>query len=330
MATTILDELSPSLLKDVQELEEAAEKKEKEAMKGSYGYVFKVTVEGVDCIAKKLHSAFVNQSRVSLEERESITAKFRNECIILSRLRHPNIVQFVGVHYGQRGSADITLLMECVRCDMDDFLTDHPNVPLSLKLSILRDVSYGLVYLHECNPPIIHRDVTAHNILITDNCQAKIADLGMAKIVSLQEQLAKSHTQIPGQMFYMPPEVFLEEAECTPKLDIFSFGHLSLFTALQTYPEVLSLYNVTQTAAMKKAGIIERERRKKSLKAVGCDHCLYPIITECLFDRPDQRPTTRDLNKQLINLSIKNPTPLQNVIHIMEDSTDMVSWIFFL
>ncbi len=320
------DELSPFKL-EVEGLEEAAEREEKQAMKGSYGYVFKVTVGGVECIAKKLHGAFVSQSRVSLEARQSITAKFRNECVILSKLRHPNIVQFVGVHYGRRGNADLTLIMESVRCDMDDFLSEHPNVPLSLKLSILLDVSYGLVYLHECNPPIIHRDLTARNILITDKCQAKIADVGVAKIVSLKEQLAKSHTKVPGQMFYMPPEALTDRAECTPKLDIFSFGHLALFSLNQIYPEVvdlnefLQLHTLTQIGTMKEEGTMEKVRRAESLEAVGSGHCLYPIITECLYDRPDQRPTTRDLNRQLIRLAAQSPVPQAVLVPLMGGGT---------
>ncbi len=311
------DELSSFLLKDVEGLEEAAQREEEKAMKGSYGYVFKVTIDGVECIAKKLHSTFVSQSRVSLQDRQAITSKFRNECVILSKLRHPNVVQFIGVHYGRRENADLTLIMESVRCDMDDFLSEYPNVPLSLKLSILLDVSYGLVYLHECNPPIIHRDLTARNILITGKCQAKIADLGMAKIVDLQKQLAQSHTKAPGQMFFMPPEALKEKAACTPKLDIFSFGHLALFAVIQKYPEVLTFYDINQTAAMQLAGTIERARRARSLEAVGSDHCLYPIITECLYDRPDQRPTTRDLNARLIRLAAQNPNSLSNVLPLM-------------
>ena len=111
---------------------------------------------------------------------------------------------------------DLTLFMECLSSDMDDFLSSHPNLPLSLKLSLLQDVSFGLVYLHECEPPIVHRDLTARNILIPDRCQAKIADLGMAKIVDLQAQLAKSHTTVPGQQFYMPPEALKERHRAPP------------------------------------------------------------------------------------------------------------------
>ena len=296
-----VDELASFLIRDVEGLEESAKKEEALAGSGSYGYVFKVNVNGVERIAKKIHSIYVNQ--VNPEEKQGITSKFRGECIILSKLKHSNIVQFVGVHYGRGGMTDLTLFMECLSSDLDKFLTTHPNLPLSLKLSILRDISSGLVYLH-CEPPIVHRDLTARNILISDRHQAKIADLGMAKLVDIQAQLAYTHTQTPGQMFYMPPEALKEKASCTPKLDIFSFGHLALYTVNQEFPKV---YNVTMTMNILQQGISERLKRRRALDAVGEGHCLYPIITECLFDHPDQRPTSRSLNSRLCCLASQHP-----------------------
>ena len=297
------DELAPFLIKNVEGLEESADKEEKQAGHGAYGYVFKVNVNGVERIAKKIHSAYVNQ--VNPEEKQGITSKFRAECIILSKLRHPNIVQFVGVHYGRGGMTDLTLFMECLGSDLDKFLSTRRNLPLSLKLSILRDISSGLVYLH-CEPPVVHRDLTARNILISDRHQAKIADLGMAKLVDIHAQLASSHTQVPGHVYYMPPEALKEKASCTPKSDIFSFGHLALCTVIQEFPKV---YNVTMTMDILQQGISERLKRRRALDVVGEGHCLYPIITECLFDNPDQRPTSRDLNSRLCLLATQNPEP---------------------
>ena len=236
---------------------------------------------------------------MSAVERESITSKFRNECVILSKLRHPNIVQFIGVHYGRRGKADLTLIMECVSSDMDKFLDPkvNLNIPLPLKLRILRDVSCGLNYLHERNPPIIHRDLTARN-----KHQAKIADLGVAKVMDVQAQMAAAHTRIPGQMYYMPPEALREHA---PKLDIFSFGHLTLYAVNQEFPKVDDITH-TVTRDMQEQGVVERARRKKAIDQVGKDHCLYRTIMDCLHDNPEKRPTTRAINSGLIDLSMQN------------------------
>ena len=63
---------------------------------------------------------------------------------------------------------------------------------------------------------------------------AKISDLGNARIVNLQPgQLARTLTRIPGTFVYMPPEAFNEGSQYGPRLDIFSFGHLALFTLTQ-------------------------------------------------------------------------------------------------
>ncbi len=318
------DELSPYRINvdatEARIIEEGALNEEKKLEAGAYGYVYKVVVGGVERIAKKLHKHFTNRSEVSAREVDSVEAKFRVECVTLSKLRHPNIVQFIGVHYGRQGKSDLTLIMECVSTDLYHFLERKNNVPLSIKLSILRDVSFGLVYLHEHNPPIIHRDLTARNILITSECQAKIADLGMAKIVNLQAQLANSHTSVPGQMYYMPPEALQERASCTPKLDIFSFGHLSLCTALQNFPIV---YNVNITPdVMRQQGRIERLKRRKSIDTIGEDHCLHPVITDCLFDSPDKRPNTRNLNERIISLSALNPISLKDMSQVIDEERE--------
>lgn len=63
---------------------------------------------------------------------------------------------------------------------------------------------------------------------------AKISDLGNARLVNLRPgQLAQTLTRIPGTLAYMPPEALSETSTYGPKLDIFSFGHLALFTLIQ-------------------------------------------------------------------------------------------------
>ena len=310
-----VDELSPWLIGGT-EIDECAEREETQAVRGAYGFVFKVTVQGVERIGKKLHSLFIN--KVSGREKQVVTSRFMDECVILSKLRHPNIVQFIGVHYGRRGKTDLTLIMECVSSDMQEFLEGHPNLPLPVKLSILLDVSYGLVYLHEWDPntPIVHRDLTARNVLITDKCQAKIADLGMAKVVDIQAQMTDSHTRNPGQMYYMPPEALMEKASCTPKLDIFSFGHLTLFTVNQEFPKVYDITQTSDISKMQKQGTIQRFKRKTALDRVGEDHCLYSVITDCLSDQPENRPTTRVLNNRMLHLSTLHPASIESVLEV--------------
>ena len=105
------DELAPFVLCDVRGLD-SGEKKGS----GAYGAVYEVSVKGMSCIAKRIHDILVNQE-VSQRERESVQQQFRQECVILSKLKHPNIVHFVGVHYG-RAPGDLYLVMEKLHTDL--------------------------------------------------------------------------------------------------------------------------------------------------------------------------------------------------------------------
>ncbi len=107
-----------------------------------------------------------------------------------------------------------------------------PNILLTLKRSMLADVARGLVYLHNYIPrAIIHRDLSAKNVLLNSALVAKISDLGNSRIVHFQPgQLAHTLSRVPGTQVYMPPEVFDLQSRYGTRVDIFSFGHLALFT----------------------------------------------------------------------------------------------------
>ena len=293
-------ELAPFVLENVKGLD-SCEKKGS----GAYGAVYEVTVKGVTCIAKRLHDILVTE--VSPSEKSSIQQKFTAECVLLSKLRHPNVVHFVGVHYG-RSVDDLSLVMECLHTDLAKFLKGCSNeISLSIKLSILLDVSYGLLYFHTHTPPIIHRDLSANNVLLTTDLRAKIADLGVAKLLDIQTQVAISQTKAPGSLHYMPPEALEEVPDYNLKLDIFSFGHLTLYVAAQNPPSVHELDERTTYTALK-THTIQIRRRRRAIDEIGGErHTLYPLITQCLQDKHESRPTTTVLNNSLKELCTKHP-----------------------
>ena len=299
MATNSSGELTSLVIEPEHILEDLGEVGDR--VSGSYGFVYNVKVRGVVRTAKKPHTFYLKKT--SVVEKANVLASFNKECVLLNKLRHPNIVKFIGVYFGQGGEDDISMVMEKVHFELASFLRENWDVQLATKLSILQDVSYGLVYLHEYNPPIIHRDLTARNILLTKAYQAKIADVGVAKLLDQTAMKATSHTKAPGQMFYMPPEACMEKAECTSKLDIFSFGHLSLHVLLEDYPE---MFEVKVTSKMLSDGTVQIMRRKSSLDRIGSSHCLYPLITQCLMDEPEKRPNTRAVNSTIADIKEAN------------------------
>ena len=155
--------------------------------------------------------------------------KYLQECQLMSSLRHPNIIQFLGLCF-LPGTQLPLIVMERLETSLDDLLEHMPNLPLSLKRSILEDIASGLFYLHNMQPPVIHRDLTSRNILLTSSLVAKITDMGNSRIVT---QLVRSFSSYPGTLVYMPPEAQDDGHFYDSSLDIFSFGHLALYTITQ-------------------------------------------------------------------------------------------------
>ena len=179
---------------------------------------------------KRIHEALVEFGNIGVQ---NLARKYVEECQLMSDLRHPHIVQFLGLCFLRDCSLPV-LVMEKLLMSLDDLLENTPNIPLSLKLSMLYDVARGLVYLHNRNPPVIHRDLSAKNVLLNSSMVAKISDLGNARIVDFQPgQLARTLSRLPGTQAYMPPEAFDGTSRYGPSLDVFSFGHMTLFTLTQ-------------------------------------------------------------------------------------------------
>ncbi len=222
---------------------------------------------------------------------------FVEECKLMSQLRHPHIVQFLGVCY-LPGAPLPVLLMEKLLTSLDSLLETSPNIPIHVKVHLLVGTSRGLVYLHDRTPPIAHRDLSAKNILVSSGLNAKIADLGVSRIVNVRPgQLAATMTQMPGTGVYMPPEA-AEEEEATrynTSIDIFSFGAVSLFTLTQTFPKDLKPHNYRDPVTRRLVARSEIERREDYIVVMkgtfGETHPLVELTLECLEYDQEDRPS---------------------------------------
>ena len=181
------------------------------------------------CAGKVFHKELFADS-----DSDFIHSKYLHECQLMSDLDHPNITKFIGVCYCQSISPLPVLLMEKLERNLDDYLRlKTSEIPLAIKISILQDVAKGLVYLHEHDPPIIHKDLIARNVLLTMQLKAKITDFcGNSLFVNLRPGQLHT-TSCMGTPVYMPPEVCVTSTPPDPSLDIFSFGHLALYVGLQ-------------------------------------------------------------------------------------------------
>ncbi len=182
------------------------------------------------CAAKQIHETLLERQNEGVA---AISAKFIRECLLMSNLRHPYITQFLGLFFLPDRHLPL-LVMEKLEISLDHLLISRPNISLHFKMSILTDVCRGLVYLHGRQPPVIHRDLTSKNVLLNSAMRAKITDMGNSRIIDLMpNEVSKTLTQVPGTLVYMPPEAFGPRSRYGPSLDIFSLGHLALYTLIQ-------------------------------------------------------------------------------------------------
>ena len=258
-------------------------------------------MDGLVCAGKKIYDALIDPDNLGAQR---MVERYYSECSLLSELRHPHIVQFLGICFLPDSQLPV-LVMERLQGSLDELLETTPDIPLHTKLSILQDVARGLVFLHNRSQAVIHRDLTARNILLNAAMTAKIADLGNSRIATIRPgQLAQTMTQgIPGTLVYMPPEALGSTQRYGPPLDMFSFGHLTLFAAIQVFPGDLRTptYHDPQTHEVKAR--TELQRREEYIttldKKLGKDHSLVVFIKECLAYEPVKRPTARQALERL-------------------------------
>ena len=139
---------------------------------------------------------------------------------------------------------------------------------------------------------------------------AKIADMGNSRIVDLKPgQLAKTMTtRAPGTIVYMPPEAFEDPPQLGTQLDMFSFGHLTLFTVTQQFPCDLlpATYNDPSTGLLNARN--EVQRRTKYMTEVQTSDSsqeLVQLITQCLHNLIAKRPSAVEALEMLQNISAK-------------------------
>ena len=286
---------------------------------GAYGRVDEVAIP-VSAAAKTIY-AFLQESDGSGPDADvpKAVTEFVRECQLMSTLRHPHIVQFLGVCFLQ-GSRLPALVMERLLTSLHDLLAPETQPPprapsslsfftMSLKCSVLHNVASGLAYLHERSPPVIHRDLSARNVLLNSGLVGKIADLGVARSVARivpRMRTAATMTTAPGAGIYMPPEATAPSASNTEmskydaSIDVFSLGVVTMFTISETFP----CNPLAPTYTDEKSGLLvartELQRRSRYMEHVNAqlracgqlrgDHPLITLIQQCLRNLPAKRP----------------------------------------
>ena len=263
---------------------------------GAYGDVLEIEYQGKKYAAKKYRHG--NLISVSSREQE-----------ILSQIRHRNIVPYYGICKLATDNTAVIVMKRMVT-NLSAFLEDQKNVNLTLqrKVQLLLHTAQGLHHLHTQKHPIIHRDLTATNVLLDSRGVAKIGDFGNSRMINVHVT-SETLTNAPGTFDYMPPEA-LEGGHYDNRLDIFSFGHLSIYVLIQQQPHPLLRHTYRERGKL--IARTEVERRVVYLDEVktklpgGEQHELYLIIISCLQDEADERPSCADILSSSIFATVLN------------------------
>ena len=278
---------------------------------GSFATVIELEYLGLICAGKKIHEILKKQGNSSYS-----VVRFEEECHLLSQVRHPNIVQFLGVFF-QRGVQTPFLVMEYLPTNVTSCIQRCSILPKEINYSILHDVALGLRYLHSQTPPIIHRDLSSNNVLLTSNMTAKISDLGVARILNLTPLQVSRMTGTPGTPAYMPPEVMVANPRYDTSVDEFSYGILMMHIFSGKWPEPQIGPNRTDPVSDKLIPVTEAERREVFLQDIGKDHPLMELILKCISNSPKRRAHSNEIVKILAEMVRKNPIPFENKLEMM-------------
>ena len=227
--------------------------------RGGWATVELGTFRGTRVAAKLLHEIIISDyNRV----------QFIREMNIAARIRHPNLVQFMGATLEGRLIIVTELMCTSLRAELEKGELNSSHIVL-----VAKGVACALNYLHLMEKPIIHRDVSSSNVLLErgprDTWKAKLSDYGSANFVR------QTRTEAPGNMAYSAPEAKTPHLH-SPKMDVYSYGVLLLemVTRQQPGPDPQHLVY-----------IIARVQ----------DHTMKVLIQRCLQRDCYSRPTMQDV-----------------------------------
>ena len=265
---------------------------------GSYGAVYKAMCDNLPCAAKILHSALFEFTTPATT---NVMQKFEQECRLLSAIKHPHIVQYLGTYYDPEEKLPV-LLMELMDESLTQFLKRvQEPLPYHTEVNLCYDISLALSYLHSHG--IVHRDLSSNNVLLFAGSRAKVTDFGMAKLydVNHSKALLTPLTLCPGTVAYMSPEALAEPPVYTDKLDSFSLGVLGVQIMSLQFPNPGDRFRVIKISDPRipgntvKVDIPEIERRQSHISLINPTHPLLPVARDCLKDNDRERPSCHEI-----------------------------------
>jgi len=247
---------------------------------GVTSVVFKGLYKGMEVAVKEMLGDVSTMS-----DRASIN--LNRELTILRKVKHPNLVRFIGVYDVDTRPKIVTEF--CNGGTAYDLLHEGGLLTWDQKLKILLDVSSAMAYLHSVEPPIVHRDLKSLNLLLQNEVTAstdlpivKVTDFGLARMINAAGNAAQM-TKNAGTCHWMAPEVFTSNSYDT-QADVYSFSMIMFEVLCQDIP----FYDI----APARLGLVVVQGHRPDMDAVppDCPQHLMELMVRCWTQDASQRP----------------------------------------
>ncbi|EGZ15618.1 hypothetical protein PHYSODRAFT_260691 [Phytophthora sojae] len=255
--------------------------------RGGFGLVYVGTYRGRRVAVKKI--------RVNRDAEASQIEQFIREITLMAMLRHPRIVEFIGVAW--EALVDLSAVTELMeRGDLSTVLRNCREKGYRLtwsdhKATIALHIVEALAYLHSLSPKVIHRDLKSKNVLLNEEMQAKLSDFG----ISREHHDVETHmTAGMGTSFWIAPEV-LNGQDYDERADVFSFGVVLSELDTDDYPYWDA---ANQPRSKLQEGEILQLVATGQLRpsfSSSCPAAILEVATRCLQVRPEDRPSATEL-----------------------------------
>lgn len=244
---------------------------------GSYGEVYRADCNGTEVAVKK----FLDQDFSG-----DALAQFKSEVEIMLRLRHPNVVLFMGAI---TRSPHFSILTEFLPRGSLYKLLHRPNIRLDEKkrLRMALDVAKGMNYLHTGHPPIVHRDLKSPNLLVDRHWVVKVCDFGLSR---MKHHTYLSSKSCAGTPEWMAPEVLRNEP-ANEKCDVYSFGVILWELTTQKIPW-------KGLNPMQVVGAVGFQNKRLEIPE-DVNPVVAQIIRDCWQTEPHLRPSFSQLMSRL-------------------------------
>ena len=246
---------------------------------GAWGSVCKGVFRGQQVAVKCAHEEILYDTTID---------QLKREIRIMAHIQHPNLVRLIAAVVDksvEEQTQSPLLILELLDTDLRSaYKKKVVNLCREVLLPIFRDVAYALHYLHEHQEPIIHRDVSAPNVLLQQThpgvWKAKLSDFGSANLAK------HCKTAGPGAFIYSAPETFPNiqpPPKQTTKIDVYSYGYLLAESIAKEMP-----------SPEKRAVMLPRIKQEWAP--------IHAIILACTEDKPESRLTMTQVLEKLHSL----------------------------